>query len=123
MKNRTRRFTARVILAVLSPWSTAACADTQRLACVLTDTEANPDSESRPIVVDFDEETKSLKAEDAGHVYTFGKVSISNVTISGQAEHVSLGIDRSSLGIVWQRYEASKVRTEFGNCQRAKPVG
>jgi len=57
-----------------------------------------------------------LTAEEGSRVYSFMKVSISNVAINGQAEGVSLGIDRSSLGIVWQQYEADKVRTEYGHC-------
>jgi hypothetical protein len=120
MKNRSRSFTSTMIIAVLSAWGTGACAGSQRLACALTDIEEKPRSENRPVVVDFDEQAKTLRAEAAGHVYTFGKVLISNVTINGQAETVSLGIDRSSLGIVWQKYDAGEVHTEFGACQRAK---
>jgi len=101
-------------------WVSDAIAAPKQLDCVLTDTEAQPGSEDRPVAIMFDEENKTLIAEEGGHHYSFSKVSISNVTINGQADSISLGIDRSSLGIVWQQYEADKVHTEYGHCH---PVG
>ncbi len=68
----------------------------------------------------FDEDNKSLTAEEGGRSYSFTKVTISYIAISGHADDVSLGIDRSSLGIVWQRYGTDKVTSEFGRCQPAK---
>ena len=64
----------------------------------------------------FDEDAKTLTAEESGRSYSFTKVSISNVSINGQDDSVSLGIDRSSFGVVWQQYGADKVRTEYGQC-------
>jgi hypothetical protein len=93
-----------------------ASATPQRLDCVLTDSETKPQSENRPVVVVFDEDKRTVTAEEGSHMYSFVKVSISNVSINGQADGVSLGIDRSSLGIVWQQYDADKVRTEYGRC-------
>lgn len=92
----------------------------QQLNCVLTDTATKPGSESRPIAVAFDEQNKTLTAQDGGHSYTFMNVTISNVTISGQADNVTLGIDRSALAIVWQQYQGSEVATEFGHCDVPK---
>lgn len=40
----------------------------------------------------------------------------SYIAISGQTDDVCLGIDRSSLGILWQQYEANKVNTDYGHC-------
>jgi hypothetical protein len=97
--------------------ASAALAAPQRLDCVLTDTEAKPRSESRPIVVVFDPEAKTVTATEGARSYNFTRVSISNVSINGHADNVSLGIDQSSLGIVWQQYEADKVNTEFGRCR------
>ena len=91
----------------------------QQLDCVLTDTEAHPHSESRPIVVVFDQDKRTLTAKEGSRNYNFRNVSISNVSINGQTDNVSLGIDRSSLGIVWQQYGADKVRTEYGQCRLA----
>lgn len=121
-----RTLTARLTMAILVGAMMMALASIvgayaapTRLDCVLTDTEAQPGSESRPISVVFDETSKTLTAEDGGQSYSFTKVSISNVAINGQADSISLGIDRSSLGIVWQQYGADKVRTEYGRCHLA----
>ena len=122
MKNCDRPLIVTMIIALFA-YGSEPCAGSQRLACALRDTEAKSRSENRPIVVDFDEEAKTLSAENDGHIYKFEKVSISNVTMNGQAEDVSLGIDRSSLGIVWQQYGADDIHTEFGACQRVKPGG
>jgi hypothetical protein len=53
-------------------------------------------------------------------VVIFSKVTITYIAISGQTDDVSLGIDRSSLGIVWQQYVADKVDTEYGHCRPAR---
>jgi len=103
-------------LATVLVWTAAAAAAQQRLECVLTDQEASPRSESRPIVVVFDEDAKTVTAEAGGQTYPLEKVSISNVSINGAADGISLGIDRSSFGIVWQQYGADKVSTEYGQC-------
>jgi len=89
----------------------------RQLSCVLTDTEGHPASENRPITVVFDDAAKTLTAKDGDRIYTFTKVSISNVTISGRDDSVSVGIDRSSFGIVWQQYAANQVTTEYGRCR------
>ncbi len=103
-------------LAMVLAWTAAAAAAPQQLECVLTDTEGKPGSENRPIVVVFDEDAKTLTAKDGANSYSFSKVSIINVSIKGAVDTVSLGIDRSSFGIVWQQYGADKVSTEFGQC-------
>jgi hypothetical protein len=43
-------------------------------------------------------------------------MSISAISISGYDENASVGIDRSSLRIVWQRYGNSPT-IEFGQCR------
>ena len=123
MRIREVHATAAIIVGVLMTvlaWTAAASAAPQQLDCVLTDTEAKPGSENRPIVVVFDEDGKTLTAEEGGRSYSFTKVSISNVSINGDDDSVSLGIDRSSFGIVWQQYGADKVSTEFGQCHSAQ---
>ena len=107
------------MMIVLVPIAGASAAPT-RLDCTLTDTDAQPGSERRPIGVVFDDESKTLTAEDGGRVHNFVKVSISNVSINGQADDISLGIDRSSFGIVWQQYGTDKVHTEYGHCLLAR---
>jgi len=104
-------------LLTASVWTGAAWAEPQRLNCVLTDSETHPGSESRAITVTFDEDKKTLTAEADGHSFSFTKVTITYISISGQADHISLGVDRSSLGIVWQQYGTDKVATEYGHCR------
>ncbi len=112
---------ARVLLCttllVISACTIEVSAEPQQLDCVLTDTEAHPASERRPVVVVFDKDAKTLTAKDGDYSYAFSKVSISNVAISGLVDNVSIGIDRSSLGIVWQQYGTDKVATEYGRCR------
>jgi len=98
-------------------------ATSQQLNCILTDTLARPASETRSVTVVYDEDNKTLTAEADGRHYTFNKVTITYIAISGQADDVSLGIDRSSLGIVWQRYVADKVNTEYGHCRAGRAPG
>ena len=110
-------------LLMTAAWTAAASAAPQQLNCVLTDKEAQPGSEKRPIVVVFDQDAKTLTAKDGDHTFSFSKISISNVAVSGVDDTVSLGIDQSSLGIVWQQYATDKVTTEFGRCQPARAPG
>lgn len=91
----------------------------QQLTCVLTNTAVQPASQSQPIVVVFDQDAGTLRAQAGNQSYNFGNVTISNVAISGDVDNVSLGIDRSSLGIVWQQYGTDEVTTEFGRCRPA----
>lgn len=111
--------TALFCLPVL--WAAPSLASFQRFNCALTDTTAKPGSESRPIIVILDNATNSLEAEEGGQTRIFRNVSVSSVAISGNADDVSLGIDRSSLGIVFQDYGAAgkAVAIEFGRCQPA----
>ena len=121
MQRRNMRLPATIIASLLTAaaWIAPAAAAPQRLDCVLTDKETQPGSENRPVAVIFDEDNKTLTADVAGHRYSFSKATITYISISGQAEDVSIGIDRSSLGLVWQQYGTDKVTTEFGRCRAA----
>jgi hypothetical protein len=110
------------VLALLA-WTGHGSAASQQFNCVLTDNGAQGSSASQPVVVVFDEDAKTLQAQTASQNYSFGNVSISNVSISGDIGAVSLGIDRSSLGMVWQQYGADKVVTEYGQCQQSADHG
>lgn len=100
----------------------AALAAPQQLDCILTDTKAKPGSERRPVAVIFDEDTKTLTARAGDRNYSFAKVTMTYIAISGQTKDASVGVDRSALGIVWQQYAAGKVTTEFGHCLPATPT-
>lgn len=112
---------ATVLFCLMALCASASLASTRRLACALTDTTAKPNSESRPITVIFDAESKMLKAEEVGQTHIFRNVSISSVSISGVSDDLSMGLDRSSLGLVFQRYGVGGKVTaiEFGRCQPA----
>jgi hypothetical protein len=103
------------VLLLTAPIHSVAAAAPQQLACVLTDTGNRLAAENRPIIVIYDEDKKILQAQAAGQTYSFSQVSISTVSISGQSGNISLGIDRSSLGVVWQQYGNQPV-IEFGHC-------
>jgi hypothetical protein len=87
----------------------------QQLNCVLA--SGLPAGQNEPIVVVFDDNANTLRAQSGTQTYTFTDVSISNVAISGSAGAVSLGIDRSSLGMVWQQYAPEQATIGFGKCQ------
>jgi len=107
-----------LVIAILL-WSASAVASQQRLDCVLTDTIGQPGSESRAIAIVFDEAANTLAVQAADNNYNFTTVSISNVSISAQYDDISLGLDRSSLGLVWQQYATDQVSTEYGKCRRS----
>jgi hypothetical protein len=120
MKIRKVRSTASIIVGALMMtwvWTADASAAPSQLNCVLTNTGTQAGSQNQTIVVTFDADAKTLTAQEGTQSYGFSNVSISNVSISGAINSVSLGIDRSSLGFVWQQYEADKAVTEFGQCQ------
>ncbi len=94
-------------------------AATQQLACVLTDIGTRPDSENRAITIVFDDAAKALSAQDGAQSFRFASISISNVVINGATDSISIGVDRSSLGIVWQKYGSTGVVTEYGKCRRS----
>lgn len=98
-----------------------ASAAPQQFNCTLSPAGNQQSSQSQSIIVSFDPEAKTLQARVGNHNYTFGDVSISNVSISGHVGNISIGIDRSSLGIVWQQYGSGKASIQFGQCQRSAP--
>jgi hypothetical protein len=116
----TRVSSAAIIVPMLMSLVVWASAAAQQFDCVLTDTADQLSSENRSIVVVFDESAKTLKVQDGSQNYSFNNVSISNIAISGDVDSVSVGIDRSSLGIVWQQYAANKVVTELGHCRQTE---
>lgn len=114
---RTRiRQGAALLTVLLLAVQNVAAASPQQLACLLTDSGNRLAAEDLPIVVVFDEDQKTLQAQAGGQTYSFAQVSISTVSISGQSGSVSLGIDRSSMGVVWQQYGTEPV-IEFGLCR------
>jgi len=117
MQNHDHRLTPIILVLLISVSSSNTIAAPQQLTCILTDTDTHPGSENRSLTITFDEDDKTLTAKEGDLSYGFSDRSISSVTINGLNDLVSLGIDRSSLGIVWQQYKANEVvSTEFGQC-------
>jgi len=115
MKTRGFRSTIAVFALVVAQTGISSAAP-QQLSCVLASSQAA--AQKQPIVVVYDDDAKTLQAQSGTQTYHFSDVSISNVAISGSAGAVSLGIDRSSLGMVWQQYTAEKTTIEYGHCQK-----
>jgi len=116
MKTRGFRSTIAVFALVVAQTGISSAAP-QQLSCVLASSQAA--AQKQPIVVVYDDNAKTLQAQSGTQTYHFSDVSISNVAISGNAGAVSLGIDRSSLGMVWQQYTAEKTTIEYGQCRKA----
>jgi len=107
-------------LLLLSP--AGAIAAPKRLDCNLTnfETKAGPKSDSgaekRSITVVFDEEAKGLTVYQDGSARVLKNVTISQTSMNGYVDDISLGIEPSSWNIVFQTYEPDSTRVEFGTC-------
>lgn len=107
-------FAATMALAI---WPACSSAAPQQFACALAGAADAPAARDQPLTVTFDDNAKTLQAREGDRNYVFADVSISNVAISGDVDAISIGIDRSSLGIVWQHYASDQVVTEYGQCR------
>ena len=116
MKTRNLLSTAVVGVALVASQMATSSAAPQQLHCVLASGQA---AQNQPLVVVFDDDAKTLQVQSGSQTYSFTGVSISNVAISGSAGAVSLGIDRSSLGMVWQQYAPENATIEYGSCQKS----
>jgi hypothetical protein len=121
MSKGTGCFKAVLLCLPIVLWAAPSLATFERFTCALTDTIGKPGSENRPIIVTFDDATNTLEADEGGQTHILRDVSASSISISGNADDVSLGIDRSSLGVVFQHYGAvgKAVTIEFGRCRRS----
>lgn len=118
----------KIVLAVVAALigTAHATAAPQQLNCTLAgvsgqpaspSVSGQPASPSQPIVILFDQDAETLQAQVGNQNYSFGNVSVSAVAISGDVDSVSLGIDLSSLGMVWQQYADGKATIQFGQCR------
>jgi hypothetical protein len=113
------------VLGLLAPG--IAGASPQILECVLTDIEtkgaatefeSRVGAERRSITVIFDDDAGTLGVEAGGVSTPLNDVTISQTSMNGAADDISLGVDRSSWRIVFQTYTADLKRSEFGSCIR-----
>ncbi len=114
---------ALAILAIVAPKTAAA--GPQKLDCVLTDIEiksagvkfdSEVAAEKRSIAVVFDDDAKTLAMKSDGTQIPLKNVAISQTSMTGAGDNISLGIDRSSWRIVFQTFGQGTTRNEFGNC-------
>jgi hypothetical protein len=108
--------------------SAAAAAAPKRLDCSLTKLETRAGgnfdvkAESRSITVVFDDAAKTLTVyqDDSGRA--LNQVTMTQISMNGYVDEMSLGIDLSSWSIVLQTYKPNSITSEFGACsQSAKP--
>ena len=119
---------ASVLGAALLLPSVVAVAAPKRLDCSLTriETRTGPNlevgRENRPIIVVFDDEAKSLAMYQDGGKWGLGHVTITQISMNGYVDEISLGIDLSTWSIVLQTYKPEAMTAEFGACgQSATP--
>ncbi|MGO8919404.1 MAG: hypothetical protein ACLQJR_26170 [Stellaceae bacterium] len=105
-----------VVAAAALLMADAASAAPQRLACTLTDTDAQSGVEQRSIVLVFDEEAATMRLEEGGRTRGLTDVSISTTSMSGDDADITVGVSRSSLRVVVQTYQKNSVETEYGSC-------
>ena len=127
--------TSSVITAALLLFSpVSAIAAPKRFDCSLVTLETKEtkalgsvhvDPESRVITVMFDAQTEVLTVYQNGKAQAFDHVSITEGNVNGFTRDFSLGIELSSLTIVFQTYRTNPgvIISEFGACDpSAKPT-
>jgi len=98
-----------------------AVAASERFACGLAAAAGQGDAET--ITISFDEAARTATLTTAAGAYAFRNLAVSSVAVSGSAGAVSFGIDRSTLHLVWQRYDDNKTVIRYGACRRAATAG
>ena len=94
----------------------------ERLDCRLIKAEIQSGSQSeqvaedRSIIVVFDEQTRALTVYQDANGQALNGVTITQSSMSGAVGEISLGLERSSWGIVFQTYGSDSMRAEFGEC-------
>jgi hypothetical protein len=124
MDNARRFKLALALLTAMAPASVAAAPQT--LDCVLRDIEIKGPgakfdiqvaAEQRAVTVTFDDDAGSLAITTDGTAAALENVAITQTSMTGAGDHLSLGVDRSSWRIVFQTYGEGTVRSEFGSCR------
>jgi hypothetical protein len=106
------------VLIAMSPASAAP----RRLDCSLTvlETKAGPKldvaAEKRAIIVVFDEQAKALTVRQDGGARALGNVTMTQSSMTGYVDEMSLGVDPSSWSVVLQTYKPDSMDVEFGAC-------
>ena len=122
-KNLRGLVPARIAFAVLTFCAAAAAIPVEAkpiaLSCAVTDEAQTDGPPSRVIAVRFDEQAKTLEAQDGETARTYRNVTISTVSINGSDGETTIGIDRSSSTIAFQTYRPDRIVSELGSCKPA----
>lgn len=113
---------ALAVSLLVAPTATLAAA--ARLDCHLTDIESRKGAqfdravgaENRSLTVIFDEQRGTITFDRQGKAQVLADVTITQTSIAGAIDDISLGIDRASGSIVFQTYAPDSMRAEFGEC-------
>lgn len=116
-----------IAAALLMLSSAGAIAAPKRFDCGLATIETKEtkalgsvhvDSENRLITVAFDAQADTLTVYQKGSAQAFDHVSITEGNVNGFTRDFSLGIELSSLTIVFQTYKTNPglIISEFGAC-------
>jgi len=108
--------------SVLAPvlyafFAASAFATPTRLDCTLKSSTAEGKIADRAITIIFDTEANTLALSQGAQPQKFANVTMSNVSINGNTDDMSIGIDRSSWSVVLQTYSQDHVSNEFGTCR------
>lgn len=106
-------------IAISATWPCTSPAAPQQLTCVLNIAGGAASAQNEPLTVIFDDSAGTLQTQRGDRSYSFTDVSISNVAISGDVGALSIGIDRSSLGLVWQQYGSDNATIAYGQCRQS----
>lgn len=100
-------------------FTVGALAKATGLECALTSARADNKETTRTISIAFDAEANTLVSYQGAQHRDLANVTISTVSINGNTDDMSIGIDRSSWSIVVQTYSQDHVVAEFGVCKPA----
>jgi len=122
LSSRTRCLSVASIAVCLLATLGSAFAAPKRLDCQLSVLETKTGDktdgvvENRSITVMIDLDVKTITVIDGADARKLDNVGVSQVSISGWVDDVSVGIDRSSQSVVLQTFRGNTVLSEYGKC-------
>lgn len=107
--------------------SISASASAETFQCTLSEVETiakgsqfSTNTEQRLIQIQVDEAAKRIGVYQDGKSEALRNVVITQIAMTGYSDRLSIGIQRSSLNVVLQTYEADHTKAEFGICRDAR---
>ena len=120
--SRTRYSLVTSVVVCLVITLGSAFATPKRLDCQLTTLETKAGDktdgavENRLISVVIDPDANAIIVIDGAASRKLDNVGVSQISMSGSVDDISVGIDRSSQSVVLQTYRSDTVLSEFGIC-------